>query len=119
MGQYPHIDYELVSQHLKQLPDGSHPTTRGISNLPIEMVQHGTYTSFFGDHRSLYPIEQLRIILSWQRNSLSFGCIMGTMTAKSLLRVVGSPFRSCESSTTRPSYDTWNLEGQNMDFGVR
>jgi hypothetical protein len=59
MGQYPHIHYELVSQHLKQLPDGSYPTTRGISNLPIEMVQHGTYTSFFGGHRSLYPIEQL------------------------------------------------------------
>ncbi|KAJ4039085.1 hypothetical protein NW761_010298 [Fusarium oxysporum] len=59
VGQYPQIDYELVSQHLKQLPDGSQPTTRGISTLPIAMVQHGTYTSFFGDHRSLFPIEQL------------------------------------------------------------
>ncbi|RKL04531.1 hypothetical protein BFJ70_g17202 [Fusarium oxysporum] len=59
IGQYPQIDYELVSQHLKQLPDGSRPTTRGISTLPIALVQHGTYTSFFGDHRSLFPIEQL------------------------------------------------------------
>ncbi|KAF5574548.1 hypothetical protein FPCIR_13560 [Fusarium pseudocircinatum] len=59
MGQYPQLDYELVSQHLKQLPDGPQPTTRAISNLPIAMVQHGTYTSFFGDHRSLFPIEQL------------------------------------------------------------
>ncbi|KAF4497971.1 alpha beta-hydrolase [Fusarium agapanthi] len=59
MGQYPQIDYELVSQHLKQLPDGPQPTTRAISNLPIAMVQHGTYTYFFGDHRSLFPIEHL------------------------------------------------------------
>ncbi|KLO96745.1 uncharacterized protein LW93_10125 [Fusarium fujikuroi] len=59
IGQYPQISYELVSQHLKQLPDGPHPTTRAISNLPIAMVQHGTYTSFFGDHRSLFPIEYL------------------------------------------------------------
>ncbi|KAJ9415805.1 hypothetical protein FOXG_17001 [Fusarium oxysporum f. sp. lycopersici 4287] len=59
MGQYPQIEYELVSQHLKQLPDGSQPSIREISNLPIAMVQHGTYTSFFGDHRSLFPIEQL------------------------------------------------------------
>ncbi|KIL88510.1 hypothetical protein FAVG1_08592 [Fusarium avenaceum] len=59
VGQYPQIDYELVSQHLRQLPDGSQPTTRAMSNLPIAMVQHGTYTSFFGDHSSLYPIEQL------------------------------------------------------------
>ncbi|KAG5752888.1 hypothetical protein H9Q72_005656 [Fusarium xylarioides] len=56
MGLYPQLDYELVSQHLKQLPDGS---TRAISNLPIAMVQHGTYTSFFGEHRNLFPIEQL------------------------------------------------------------
>ncbi|KAG7404831.1 hypothetical protein LZL87_008952 [Fusarium oxysporum] len=59
MGQYPQIEYELVSQHLKKLPDGSQPSTRAISNLPIAMVQHGRYTSFFGDHRSLFPIEQL------------------------------------------------------------
>ncbi|KAF5669579.1 alpha beta-hydrolase [Fusarium circinatum] len=59
MGQYPQIDYELVSQHLKQLPDGTQPTTRAISDLPIAMVQHGTYTSFLGDHRSLFPIEYL------------------------------------------------------------
>ncbi|PNP75979.1 hypothetical protein FNYG_10537 [Fusarium nygamai] len=59
MGQYPQIDYEIVSQHLKQLPDGPQPTTRAISNLPIAMVQHGTYTSFFGEHRNLFPIEQL------------------------------------------------------------
>jgi acetyl esterase/lipase len=59
MGQYPQIDYELVSQHLKQLPDGRQPTTRAISNLPIAMVQHAIYTSFFGDHRSLFPIEYL------------------------------------------------------------
>ncbi|KAF4416139.1 alpha beta-hydrolase [Fusarium acutatum] len=59
MGQYPQIDYEIVSQHLKQLPDGPRPTTRAISNLPIAMVQHGTYTSFFGDHQSLFPIEHL------------------------------------------------------------
>ncbi|KAF5624807.1 alpha beta-hydrolase [Fusarium tjaetaba] len=59
MGQYPQIDYELVSQHLKQLPDGPQPSTRAISNLPIAMVQHGTYTSFFGDQRSLFPIECL------------------------------------------------------------
>nr|RBR00314.1 hypothetical protein FVER53263_13803 [Fusarium verticillioides] len=59
MSQYPKIGYELVSEHLKQLPDGPQPTTQAISNLPIAMVQHGTYTSFFGDHRSLFPIECL------------------------------------------------------------
>ncbi|KAF5692405.1 hypothetical protein FDENT_2927 [Fusarium denticulatum] len=46
-------------QHLKHLPDGPQPTTRAISNLPIAMVQHGTCTSFFGDYRSLFPIECL------------------------------------------------------------
>ncbi|KAG4293379.1 hypothetical protein FPRO06_12867 [Fusarium proliferatum] len=59
MGQYPQISYEIVSQHLKQLPDGPQPSTRAISNLPIAMVQHGTYTGFFGDQRSLFPIEYL------------------------------------------------------------
>ncbi|KAF4343940.1 alpha beta-hydrolase [Fusarium beomiforme] len=59
MGDYPQIDYEVVSQHLRQLPDGNQPTTRAVSNLPIAMVQHGTYTRFLGDHPSLFPIEVL------------------------------------------------------------
>ncbi|KAF5700550.1 alpha beta hydrolase fold-3 [Fusarium mundagurra] len=59
MGQYPQIDYELVSQHLEELPDGTQPTIRGISNLPIAMVQHGVYTSFLGEQRSFFPLEQL------------------------------------------------------------
>jgi hypothetical protein len=59
MGEYLQIDYEVVFQHLKQLPDGSQPTIRAVSNLPIAMVQHGIYTSFLGDHRSLSPLEQL------------------------------------------------------------
>ncbi|KAH7002554.1 Alpha/Beta hydrolase protein [Ilyonectria destructans] len=59
MGQYPQMEFGVVAQHLSQLPDGIHPTTRSVSNLPIAIIQHGLYQKFLGEHRSLFPIARL------------------------------------------------------------
>ncbi|KIN03266.1 hypothetical protein OIDMADRAFT_68420, partial [Oidiodendron maius Zn] len=54
---------EIIDDHLQALPNGPHPSTRGINSgtdtLAYAMIQRGRFLDFFGVDRCFFPIERL------------------------------------------------------------
>lgn len=64
VGGHPQYPRQIIDDHLDQLPDGRHPTTRDVNAtsdaLAYAMLQHGRYLDYFGHERRLFPIERMQ-----------------------------------------------------------